>query len=556
MPAGSRQSPKSIVWVTIIVLVGLAIRIMAIAHWGTGAIESEGTEYARIAQNLRSGIGYVGLTSPGLELVFPPLYPFLIAVASFLTPDYEWAGRIVSLTFQTLLPLPVFGIASLLYGRRTGFAAAILIILSPLLVNLSFMVLSEAIYLPLILTATYLVLLALNSSSTRHYCVLGLVFGLAYLTRQEAVASLLIALFLTVCLGKGSTTARCKRAAAALALFSAVALPEVVYLYHATGQIRLEAKSPIFFMEQVRSAIARQNHEAIPEEWAEHAIDADLQRTGTKNRPEADVIRDTTVHSSQATRNLKMGMRQNIPIFLAQLDSRWLGGPFLPALAFLGAVRRPWRRRLFAGHLFVVLVPLAAVAATFSFSGWTDNRYYFLLIPFLSIWAASGLVALGAWAKASAMQVGWPRFAPEFMQWAAPGVIVLLLALYPISGVRSLYDLQQDSRRTQYVKQMGSWIREQGNHPATIMDLSTPLAFYAGANWVHFPYCDGSLALRFLDAAKVDYVVLRQSEKYTPYYQDWVTHGIPDPRAEPIYQRTDSEGTRITLVRWHHQPTP
>jgi hypothetical protein len=50
----------------------LAVRLAAFAHWGIGAIDSEGTEYARIAQNLRAGIGYVGMTSPGLQLSAHP----------------------------------------------------------------------------------------------------------------------------------------------------------------------------------------------------------------------------------------------------------------------------------------------------------------------------------------------------------------------------------------------------------------------------------------------------------------------------------------------------
>src|SRR5262249_52145954 len=52
----------------------LAIRIAALIYWGTGAIENEGAEYARIAQNLRNGAGYVGISIPGVELLFNPLY--------------------------------------------------------------------------------------------------------------------------------------------------------------------------------------------------------------------------------------------------------------------------------------------------------------------------------------------------------------------------------------------------------------------------------------------------------------------------------------------------
>jgi hypothetical protein len=88
-------------------------------------------------------VGYVGLATPGPEVNFPSLFPLLIAGTSFVTQNYEWAGRVVSLVLGTLLPLPVFGIAALLFNRRVGFIAALLVSLHPLLVNLSFAVLSE-----------------------------------------------------------------------------------------------------------------------------------------------------------------------------------------------------------------------------------------------------------------------------------------------------------------------------------------------------------------------------------------------------------------------------
>ena len=92
------------------VAASFAVRAAAWAYWQTGAIESEGAEYARIAENLRSGVGYVGLVTPGAQLNFNPLFPLLIAGTSFVTHNYELAGRVVALIMGALLPLPVFGI--------------------------------------------------------------------------------------------------------------------------------------------------------------------------------------------------------------------------------------------------------------------------------------------------------------------------------------------------------------------------------------------------------------------------------------------------------------
>jgi hypothetical protein len=77
----------------LIVLLSFAARLAALAYYGIpGTINSEGAEYARIAENLRNGVGYVGIATPGAQVNFPPLYPLLIAGTSFLTHSYEWAG--------------------------------------------------------------------------------------------------------------------------------------------------------------------------------------------------------------------------------------------------------------------------------------------------------------------------------------------------------------------------------------------------------------------------------------------------------------------------------
>src|SRR5262245_56702025 len=102
-----------------------------------GPIDTEGAEYARIAENLLSGNGYRGIATEGTELMFPPLFPFLIAAFSLLTNDVQLAGRLVSLLMGTLLVPFVYLIAARMYGRGAACIAALLAAFHPLLVNLS-----------------------------------------------------------------------------------------------------------------------------------------------------------------------------------------------------------------------------------------------------------------------------------------------------------------------------------------------------------------------------------------------------------------------------------
>ena len=563
---------------SLIVAASFVVRLAALVYWRTGAIETEGAEYATLAENLRNGTGYVGLATPGAELLFNPLFPWLIAGASFVTNNYEWAGRLVSLILGALLPLPVFGIASHLFNRRVGFIAAILTLLHPLLVNLSFTVFSEGPYATLLLSAVYWALRALNVSSIKPWVLMGATFGLAYLLRAEAVAPFLISVLFALVAAKGALAVKCKRAVAAIGIFLVLALPEVIFLYESTGKVRLEGKSAIFLATSSRYFAAETSlavnhrlpdgqHDNEPSDapivasgvgsaafkWTQFAIDADLRGTGIAMRPNAEVIRETPTSLKELLHLLEKGVRQNLPILPHQLFSSWF--QFLPPLALLGALRKSWQPPQASSRLLVFLVAVAPVTATFSAPLWGgEPRFYFVLLPFLLIWASNGLVEFGLWIKESSTAVGWGLLArPALSECIIPCLIGLAIIIYPIRGVRALSYFTPDSPS----KDVGMWIRSrhQHNRPVRIMDVTGPLAFHADAQLVHFPYCTPELALGFLDAAQVDYVVLRRGEVFTQYYKDWLTRGIPDARAELLHVPVTNAGDFV-VFRWHREQLP
>jgi len=511
--------------------------------------EAEGAEYARIAENLRKGGGYVGLITPGPEVMFPPLYPLLISGVSFLTGSYEWAARIIALTLGSMLPLTAFGVASRLFNRRTAFVAAALTMLHPLLVSVSFTVFSEGLYATVLLFAVYLVLCALSLQTNRIWFFVGALFGLAFLLRQEAVAVFLIVEFFALVATNGNLVTRSKRAAAALVIFIAVVSPQIIYIHHVTGKLRLEAKSSINLPINILSDGGTPDSE----NRIAYGINSDLQGTGIWMRPQVDEVRDASVSLRNVAHLIKFVAPRNIKILLEYLSSRWMGGPFIPALALLGAFRRPWRRSRAAMFLFVALVPAAAFAATFT-TYFSFPRYYFLILPFLLIWAANGLVEIGLWLKATTGPLMRRWHAPLRSEYIVPALIGILLVIYPLREVRAtdFYFTAEGSPSNRVVKDVGLWIRQQQSGPIRIMARSAPFAFHADADLVWYPYCTEALALRFVDAANVDYLVLRRGENFSKYYEDWQTNGIPDARAELVFVSSGRDAGEVKVYRWHH----
>jgi hypothetical protein len=201
--------------------------------------------------------------------------------------------------------------------------------------------------------------------------------------------------------------------------------------------------------------------------------------------------------------------------------------------------------------LFVVLVTIAPVVAT-CFALWNEQRYYFVLVPLLCIWAANGFWEVGLWTKASSEAAGWNWLGtPIVSQGIVPGMLALAMILGTVSPVRRIYVFLDSARPTRVDKAVGEWIARQQNNPVRIMDLSIPLAFHADAQFSYFPYCTSDSALRYLDAAGVDYVVLRRGEKFTKYYEEWLNHGIPDHRAELLRLPALTGVDKFVIFRWH-----
>ncbi len=134
----------------------------ACAIWFSGMIDAEGAEYARIAQNLLIGVGYVGMATPGQQLFFPPLFPLFISAVTILTGDAEVAGRIISVVFGSLVVVPVYLIAQRMYSERVAVGAAALVGIHPFLVEYSTTVHCEPTYLTIILTSIYIAMRAMD----------------------------------------------------------------------------------------------------------------------------------------------------------------------------------------------------------------------------------------------------------------------------------------------------------------------------------------------------------------------------------------------------------
>src|SRR3984893_2748613 len=159
----------------LILLLAFTLRLLS-ARFLMGAIDSEGAEYARIAENLLNGNGYVGIALPGVQLLFPPLFPWLIATVSLITHQSELAGRLISVIMGPLLVLPIYFMALRSSDRKLASVAALLTACHPVLVGYASTVFSETTYMTFVLSGAYWSLRCLTSQTARTFVLAGVCF--------------------------------------------------------------------------------------------------------------------------------------------------------------------------------------------------------------------------------------------------------------------------------------------------------------------------------------------------------------------------------------------
>ena len=152
-----------------------------------GEIDTEGAEYARIAQNLVAGNGYAGMATEGTQLFCPPMFPLLIAAISVLRTTSKSRGE-ASTSFSVLSwSSPVYFIGHRIFGRGLALGAAALVALHPYLVFTSTTVGCEPTYYT-DSTAISSSMLASDKPNFGAVSTCGCLYGVAYLVKAGGVS--------------------------------------------------------------------------------------------------------------------------------------------------------------------------------------------------------------------------------------------------------------------------------------------------------------------------------------------------------------------------------
>jgi 4-amino-4-deoxy-L-arabinose transferase-like glycosyltransferase len=136
----------------------------------------------------------------------PPLYPLLLAIPIYLGIDPELGAVCISMVGSLVLLFCIYSIANKIFkSRHLAELCLLLAAVNRLMVETSYAISRESLYIPLLAVAISFIVTALSSEpkqtkATRRQSLvyLGALFaGLAYATRQEG-AEVLICFFLLI----------------------------------------------------------------------------------------------------------------------------------------------------------------------------------------------------------------------------------------------------------------------------------------------------------------------------------------------------------------------
>ncbi|MCJ7813609.1 glycosyltransferase family 39 protein, partial [bacterium] len=181
-----------------------------------------------------------------LHPYWSPLYSVFVAAVSFIIPDFELAGRIVSLMCGILIFIPVFFFTKKLFGKRSGYwAIGLLTFYSPLAFSTT-TALAEPTFIFLSIIAIYFGWKAIENKSLKYSIFTGIFFGFSYLTKPEGIGYFFIFIIFSGIYAIIDFIQSQRRRLFIVILsgvsFVFISAPYILYLHNETGRWTISSK--------------------------------------------------------------------------------------------------------------------------------------------------------------------------------------------------------------------------------------------------------------------------------------------------------------------------
>jgi 4-amino-4-deoxy-L-arabinose transferase-like glycosyltransferase len=489
-PFGRSASRSAVVtsdW-AITVLLALVSVVPSLALWNRGSyLTGDSYQYLRAALTFAHGQGLQDMSGNPFT-VLTPLYPLLIGILYRLIPamDIETVARLVSLAGASTAVVAFYWLLRARYSLRLSFTAALLFALLPLRVWSGFWALSEGLYVGLVMLGVVLLFRPLRSYWLS--AVLGgVLLGLAYLTRPEAILCVAGVAFLFLVKGQRGR----KRALLILAGFLLVALPYHAWVYRETGSPSSGRLGPLFAQSQSL-------HEG------------NLSRVLLINQVKSD---GSLVPQPGSDMTLSAIGRRYMFFARAEMGRLfYLLGPYFLVLALLivGGVLSLSKTtvRKIRGFQFAAAWPFV-LASWLLFLPFIhiEDRYLLQVMPAFLIWLVLIMVVI--------REVVETKLRPNAKPLAG-FVSLALIAVFVLSYGYRLATQIPESDPSVLARRTARWLESEQRPPAPILSQNPDLAFFANGSHLWMPAGETADILNYARRKGANYIYVSTQDVPTP----------------------------------------
>lgn len=471
--------------IAILACIALIIRLYMLRFFDV--ISNDGIGYVSAARSLASGnIG--GLTCNGF-------YVFLVWLFSFFTPNFEIAGRLVSVLFGSLLIVPLYLLGLEFFSRRTVLAACLVTLVWPSLLSWSCEVMTQATYTTLTVTACYLVWRMCRDETVILGLAAGFCIGLAFLTRTEAALLFFALPLVPLWIKRRRISAMWRPVLAYAGAIIFLCGIHILMLRVYTGSWQLSAKTSVALNDALGFYLKVNDYSYIP---------------GIKQTSYFDLITNYPGFIvSNTLKNTIDVFRTTVPYTL------WF-------LAIIGFISQGFSNEINKLRFFLLSTfsPLAVIVV-FYYIGPEYTQPY---LPVLFLLCAEGANLI----ELKSIEFLFNGRMSYIKKVFPASVITLLIAcIYacmllskqiPATRDLSTYKSTDDGGRL-ILKQQGL-IMKQYLPPGKIMVRQARIAYYADRDWVVTPNTDLEGIRQEAIRAGVRYIVIDNREQFRPLAND------------------------------------
>jgi len=479
------------------VLLAFAYRLFLLRY--EYVIPSDGVFYATLGKNLVSGN-----LKEGLSTYWPPLYPLLIGLSSLLFQDLEFSGMLVSVVAGSLLVIPVYLWSRNSYGKDVAYLSVFLTILSPLLTKYSTKVFTESLYTLLFMTGILTGWSAISKGSKSKFLLTGLLFGLCYLTRPEAIGYLILIIIITLSTRLFSNQLQFKKILLnifiLLVAFIVLSLPYILWIYHETGTWTISEKMGAHF--QTTTHIGWKKHWYGLSDNGQTTLGDKLMAGHRLPRNHSVELQSVSTQMPNLTdfifprlKALKIEYEEMFPKIFPPLFMLLIG------LGLFGTI---WSKERAGREIYSLLFIISTFAG---YAFFVTNERYLLspLSPILICWTSKGVIEFVNWFIKTKGNIKSGGFLKNYRLFQALVLVVLILSILHriIDPMRSeKWDLPYE------LKEIGRWINNHSDPSPLIMSVSPLAAFYSEGRHIYLPDEEYLLVLKYAMLKKVDYIVI------------------------------------------------